>query len=103
LFVCLSSDNNILKQRNGTMRRFPLIRGDIALVLITNCYISSKLFDNNNENIGRLAQRYNCFIVQYKNILKSVKYFKHTRSYEPVIVLCNMNNKQMSINDNDFN
>ncbi|CAF3944158.1 unnamed protein product, partial [Rotaria sordida] len=70
---------------NVALRRLPTIRPSVTIVWIEDSCTSSRLFDNNGENMNYVDSLHNHFIVWYTSILKSIKYFKQAISYERII------------------
>jgi len=76
-----------LRQRsNRSLRRLPEIHGGITLLSIDNSdlFLSSI---NNLKNVKLIDFYNNCNIIHYKSLSKCLKYMKHTRSYERIIIL----------------
>ncbi|CAF1152594.1 unnamed protein product [Rotaria sordida] len=83
---------------NVALRRLPTIRPSVTIVWIEDSCTSSRLFDNNGENMNYVDSLHNHFIVWYTSILKSIKYFKQARSYERIIVVVVLADDSGSIN-----
>jgi hypothetical protein len=81
---------------NTSLRRLPKVHGGITLLTIddSNLLLTSM---SNEENVQRTDFLNHCNVIHHKSLSKCMKYMKHARSYERIIVLLVIND--FNIND----
>jgi hypothetical protein len=87
--------SDVRQRFNTSLRRLPKIHGGITLLSIddSNLLLSSM---NNQEDIQRTDFYNHCNIIHYKSLSKCMRYMKHVRSYERIIVLLVINDFNIS-------